>query len=161
VRSIALAVMLGCAVLPAQQKGASAFTPVNEAAYSKLISAHKGKILLVDFWATWCVPCRKETPEIVKMADRLAARGLDVVAISWDEPDQESAAIRFLKDNKVSGTPYIKRAPDDDKFAAAVDPKWSGALPALFLYDRTGKKLKTFIGETPTKDIEAAILKLL
>ena len=140
----------------AQQK----FTPVNEAGYAKLVAAHKGRVLLVDFWATWCVPCRVETPAIVKLAGQLAARGLDVVSISADEPDQETAALKFLRDNRVPGTPYWKKADDDDKFASAVDPKWSGALPALMLYDRTGKKVRAFIGETPTSDVEAAILKL-
>jgi thiol-disulfide isomerase/thioredoxin len=139
----------------------SKFTPVDEAAYAKLVAAHKGKVLLVDFWATWCKPCRVETPAIVKMANQLAARGLDVVAISADEPEQEAAGLKFLRDNQVPGTPYLKKAADDDKFAAAVDPKWNGALPALMLYDRSGKKVRAFVGETPTKDVEAAILKLL
>jgi thiol-disulfide isomerase/thioredoxin len=137
------------------------FTPVDDAAYPKLVAAHKGKILLVDFWATWCKPCRAETPEIVKMTNRLAARGLDLVAISADEPEAEAAALQFLRENKVPGTPYIQKTADPEKFAAKVDAKWTGALPALILYDRTGKKVRTFIGETPTKDVEAAILKLL
>jgi thiol-disulfide isomerase/thioredoxin len=138
----------------------SKFTPVDEAAYVKLVASHRGKILLVDFWATWCKPCRAETPAIVKMANQLAAKGLDVVAISADEPEQQAAALKFLRDNQVPGTPYWKQAVDDDKFAAAVDSKWNGALPALMLYDRTGKKVRAFVGETPTKDVEAAILKL-
>jgi thiol-disulfide isomerase/thioredoxin len=154
-----LALALGLSALAgAQQK----FTPINEAGYAKLVASHKGKVVLVDFWATWCKPCRVETPAIVKMANQLAARGLDVVTISADEPEQESAALQFLKDNKVPGIPYIKRVADDDKFALSLDPKWaSGGLPALFLYDRTGKKVRVFLGETPTKDVEAAILKLL
>src|SRR5437016_10711584 len=141
----------------AQQK----LTPLDETGYAKLVASHKGKVLLVDFWATWCKPCRAETPAIVKMASQLAARGLDVVAISADEPEQEAAGLKFLRDNQVPGIPYLKRAADDDKFAALVDPKWNGALPALMLYDRTGKKVRAFVGETLTKDIEAAILKLL
>ena len=54
-----------------------------------------------------------------------------------------------------------KNAKDDDKFINLVDPKWSGALPALFLYDRTGRKVKMFVGETPMKELEAAVSKLL
>jgi len=52
-------------------------------------------------------------------------------------------------------------AKDDDKFINSVDPKWSGALPALFLYDRQGKLVKSFIGETELAVIEAAIRKIL
>ena len=137
------------------------FQPVDDARYPKLVAEHKGKVLLVDFWATWCKPCRVETPAIVKMAGQLTARGLDLVAISADEPEQEAAALQFLRENKVPGTAYVKKAADDDKFTAMVDGKWNGALPALVLYDRTGKRVRAFYGETPTKEVEAAILKLL
>lgn len=156
-RRAALLLLVFAAGLGAQQK----FTPVNESGYAKLIAAHQGKVVLVDFWATWCKPCRAETPAIVKMANTLAAKGLDLVAISADEPESEVSALQFLRDNKVPGTPYLKKAADDDKFYAAVDAKWEGALPALFLYDRNGKRVRAFVGETPTKDVEAAITKLL
>jgi thiol-disulfide isomerase/thioredoxin len=156
-RATALAALLSAAAFGQTVK----FSPVDEARYSKLVAEHKGKVLLVDFWATWCKPCRVETPAIVKMAARLAPRGLDVIAISADEPEQEAAARKFFEENRVPGAAYLKRAADDDKFSALVDAKWSGALPALFLYDRTGKKVRAFVGETPTKVVEAAILKLL
>ena len=136
------------------------FQPVDEARYPKLVGEHKGKVLLVDFWATWCKPCRAETPAIVAMVNRLTAKGLDLVAISADEPEQEAGALQFIKENKVPGPAYIKKAADDDKFTGVVDAKWNGALPALVLYDRTGKRVRAFYGETPTKDIEAAIAKL-
>src|SRR5689334_5930466 len=129
--------ILGCVAF-AQKTVPSKLTPIDEAGYTRLIAAHKGKVLLVDFWATWCKPCRAETPEIVKMANQLAARGFDVVAISTDELDKESAALKFLNENHVPGIPFLKKAADDDKFYAAADSKWNGALPALFLYDRNG-----------------------
>ena len=141
----------------AQQK----LTPVDEAAYSKLIAAHKGRVVLVDFWATWCKPCRAEMPELVKLEQRLRARGFDLVTVSADEADQQAGALKVLKEDGVTGTTYWKKAADDDKFNDAIDAKWGGALPAVFLYDRNGKKVKSFIGETPMKDLEAAITKLL
>jgi thiol-disulfide isomerase/thioredoxin len=144
------------ACLGAQQK----LTPVNESAYAKIIAAHKGKVVLVDFWATWCEPCRAEMPQLVKLEQKMRARGLELVTISADEPEQEAAASKVLKEDGVSGTAYLKKAADDDKFIGAIDAKWGGALPALFLYDRSGKKARSFIGETPMKDLEAAIEKL-
>jgi thiol-disulfide isomerase/thioredoxin len=153
---LALLLLSSSLAVLAQQK----FQPVDEARYPKLVAEHKGKVLLVDFWATWCKPCRAETPAIVQMASRLAAKGLDVVAISADEPEQETGALQFLREYKVPGQPYIKKSQDDDKFMAIVDPKWNGGLPALILYDRTGKKVRAFYGETPTKEVEAAVLKL-
>ncbi len=144
-------------ILPAQQK----LTPVDDAGYTKLVASHKGKVVMMDFWATWCKPCRAEMPELVKLSQKLRARGFELVTISADEPAQEAAALKVLKEDGVTGTTYLKKVPDDDKFSDSIDPKWGGALPALFLYDRTGKKVKSFIGETPIKDLEAAIEKLL
>jgi thiol-disulfide isomerase/thioredoxin len=135
--------------------------PVNEAGFQKLVAAHKGKILMADFWATWCVPCRKEMPQLVALEAKLKSKGVEFVAISADEPEQEKAALQFLKQYKVPGTLYVKRPNDDEKFINAIDPKWSGALPALFLYDRNGKKVRAFIGETPIEQVEAAIGKIL
>jgi len=140
---------------------AAPLTPVDATALHKLIGAHKGKVVLVDFWATWCKPCRAEMPAVVKLSARLQPKGLQVITVSADEPEKEAEAAAFLAQNGSRGPAYIRRANDDDKFINSVDPKWSGALPAMFLYDRNGRKVQSFIGETPTKDIEAAITKLL
>lgn len=152
-----LLLFLGLAGALAAQK----LTVVDESAYTKMIAAHKGRVLLVDFWATWCKPCRKEMPELVKLEQKLRARGFDLVTISADEPGAEAAALKVLKENNVPGKLYLKKAEDDDKFINSIDPKWGGALPALFLYDRSGKKMRSFIGETPIQDLEAAIEKIL
>ena len=61
----------------------------------------------------------------------------------------------------MTGTAYIKRARNDEDFINAIDRKWTGALPALFLYDRQGRKAASFIGETEASEIEAALRKLL
>jgi len=147
---------LAC-LLPAQSK----LTALNEASFPKMVAAHKGKVVLVDFWATWCVPCRAEMPQLVKLSEKLKARGLDVVTVSADDPDKELAAFQVLQQNAVAAPFYIKKAADDDKFYNLVDPKWSGEMPAMFIYDRSGKHVRSFLGETPVKDIEAVIQKLL
>ena len=152
-------VLAACALAAALS--AQKLTPVDEAGYTKLIASHKGHVVLVDFWATWCKPCRAEMPELVKLEARLRAKGFDFVTISADEADAQAGALKVLKEDGVTGVTYWKKAADDDKFNDAIDPKWGGALPAVFLYDRNGKKVKSFIGETPVKDLEAAITKLL
>lgn len=134
-------------------------TPLDAAGYKRLLAAGKGQILLVDFWATWCEPCLKELPELVKLHKRLAGR-FKLITVSADEPEQQADVRKFLARFGVPPPWYIKRSGDDDAFIRAVDPGWSGALPALFLYDRQGRKVASFVGETPTGVIEAAIRKL-
>ncbi|MCL4401284.1 MAG: TlpA family protein disulfide reductase [Acidobacteria bacterium] len=138
-----------------------ALVPIDEAGYRKLIASGKGQVLLVDFWATWCAPCRAEMPQLVKLEKLYSKRGLKLVTVSANEPEQEAEAASFIDQQHVTGLAYIKRAKNDDKFIDAIDPKWSGALPALFLYDRQGRKARAFIGETDLPALEKAIQPLL
>ena len=154
---LVLPMLLAASLLVAQTK----LTPVTEASFQKTLSTHKGKIVLVDFWATWCVPCRAEMPQLVKLAEKLRTRGLDFITVSTDAPENEPAAFKLLMQNAVAAPFYVKHAADDDKFYNLVDPKWSGEMPGMFIYDRSGKRVRSFLGETPVKDIETAIQKLL
>jgi thiol-disulfide isomerase/thioredoxin len=157
----ALAIAFVAAALASTAAAQPKLAPVNEAGYRQLIAAHKGRVVLINFWATWCKPCRAEMPDLVKLAERLQAKGLDMVSISADDAEQEPEARKYMAATKVPGPLFIKNAADDDKFHASIDAKWMGELPALILYDRTGKKVQAFLGEKPVKDLEAAIVKLL
>ena len=98
---------------------------------------------------------------MAKLDGRLHQKRFRLITVSADEPEQEQAAVDFLAKSGISGSGYLRRAKDDDKFIASVEPKWSGALPAMFLYDRQGKLVRSFLGETDMAIIEAAIQKLL
>lgn len=148
-------------VLAAALTAGAAMVPVDEASYPKTVAQQKGKVVLVNFWATYCVPCRAEMPALVRLQEKLKARGFQLITISADEPEQEGDAIKFLDKTKVPGPHYIRRAKSDDVFINKLDAKWSGALPASFLYDRTGKKVRAFFGEADLKALEAAINSLL
>ena len=135
--------------------------PINEAGFQKLVDSHKGKVVLYDFWATWCAPCRAELPQLALLEDKLRSRGLEVVTISADDREHKAAAEKFIQMFRVDGPAYLKQADNDDHFINAIDPKWSGALPALFLYDKAGRKVRSFIGETDMAALEKAIRKVL
>jgi len=135
--------------------------PVDEAGFQKLVNSHKGKVVVYDFWATWCAPCRAELPQLVKLEAKLRSQGVEVITISADEPEQKAAAEKFIQKFGVQGPAYLRQAASDDHFINAIDPKWSGALPALFLYDKSGRKARSFIGETDMAALQAAIHKLL
>jgi thiol-disulfide isomerase/thioredoxin len=135
--------------------------PLSETSLPTTVAAHKGKVVLVNFWATWCEPCREEMPALAKMQAALAAKGVVLLTVSADEPEDEKAALAFLTKSGIQAPAYLKQAKNDDKFINSIDPKWSGALPALVLYDKTGKKTKVWIGETDLKLVRATIDKLL
>jgi thiol-disulfide isomerase/thioredoxin len=140
---------------------AGPLTEVDEAGYSRLVESHRGKVVLVNFWATWCPPCLAELPDLVKLEQRLKSKGFQLVYVSADDPEESAKAKNVLASKGVASPGYLKAAKNDEKFINAIDPKWSGAVPALFLYDRQGRKVKSFIGETPIAELEAAIRKSL
>ena len=135
--------------------------PLDEKAYAQVRASNKGSVLLVDFWATWCAPCREEMPLLVQLERKLRSRGLRLVTVSCDEPEEQSKAAQFLAQHGVPQPAYLKRVVEDEKFIDYVYGKWSGALPAMFLYDRNGRLARSFIGETDMAELERAILKLL
>jgi thiol-disulfide isomerase/thioredoxin len=139
----------------------TALLPFDEARFAKLLAGNRGKIVLLNFWATWCEPCRHELPALAELERRLRRRGLVVATVSADDPEQEKEAIELLRKSGIPEPAYITRARNDEAFIDFIDPKWSGALPAMFLYDREGRRAASFIGETDAADIEQAARKLL
>ena len=138
----------------AQQTG---FRPLDSDSYLNTVSSHRDRVLLVNFWASWCGPCLKEMPLLLNLARKYKAEGFTLMLVSADEPEDEAQALQVLIKNRVPWPHYIKRARDNDAFIRAVDRDWSGDLPALALYDRKGKKLRFFSGETPLAEVESAI----
>lgn len=139
----------------------SRLQPLNEADYYKALSKFKGQVVLVDFWATWCSPCLEELPQLAQLAKELSPKGFRLLTVSCDEPEDLARAQEVLAKNQVPGPWFYKRTDDDEKFINTVDKTWSGALPALFLYDKNGHLIKRFIGETPVQQVRQAIVEAL
>jgi len=153
--------MAGLLAVRVQSRAATALIPLDEEAFRRMVADHRGKVLLVDFWATWCAPCREELPKLVALSSNHRGQGFDFVTISCDEPEQDAEAAAFVAAQRVPSPRYIRRAKDDDIFINSIDPKWSGALPALFVFDRAGRQAHSFIGETNMQQLDAFIKSLL
>lgn len=149
------------ALLAAGLAPAAGLQPLDEAGYQRLLASSKGKVLVVNFWATWCAPCRKEMPELVALAAKYRAKGLQFVTVAIDEESDAATAAEFVAKNKVPQPAYIKRFRNDEKFISMVAPRWSGGLPFTVVYDRTGRKVRVFPGEVNIRELEETLQKLL
>ncbi|XXF81649.1 TlpA disulfide reductase family protein [Myxococcaceae bacterium GXIMD 01537] len=95
----------------------------------------KGSVVMLDFWATWCPPCREEMPSLVKLAKEYESQGLVFVAANRDDPDSAPAEVgTFIKRHQPDLAPYVVYAPDEMAVAFQVS-----ALPTLYFLDREGK----------------------
>ena len=126
------------------------------------IAKEKGRVVLVNFWATWCVPCREEFPDLVKLEKTYRGRGLSVLGVSTDLAKDMPAVEKFLASAKPEFANYRKKSGGDDQvFIEAVDPKWGGELPFSVVYGPDGKKAKVLSGKQSYQSFEKAVAGLL
>jgi thiol-disulfide isomerase/thioredoxin len=118
------------------------------------LSDSAGQVRLIDFWATWCPPCREAIPHFKELHEAYGSRGLTILAISMDE-DPEEVLPPFLEKWKV---PYANLI-GDDRVAEAFGGVFG--LPTTFLVDREGNITDTFVGGTPKQVFEDRIRDLL
>jgi thiol-disulfide isomerase/thioredoxin len=92
-----------------------------------------GKLLLVEFWATWCAPCRKELPEFETMYRMYGHRAFDLVTVSINYPDEKPGVQKALVNEHATSTNLIMGSTDIYSLLAAFDPDWSAAVPYTLL----------------------------
>lgn len=99
------------------------------------LSDLRGKVVMLDFWATWCPPCQEEMPSLVKLAKEYESQGLVFVAASRDDmPDAPLFVEEYVKSRIPELAPYVVYAPDEMAVAFQVN-----ALPTLYFLDREGR----------------------
>src|SRR5207244_9644116 len=137
-----------------------AVTEIDTDALKALLKRESHRPLLVNFWATWCDPCRDEFPDLVKIdADYPAAR-LNFVAVSLDEvADIKTAVPKFLKEMKATMPVVLLNVNDPEPAIKVVDAAWDGQLPATFLYDKDGHVVFRHFGRIKPEELRAAIDK--
>ncbi len=106
---------------------------------SRIVAPRKGRVLVVNFWATWCGPCREEMPSLVAAAKRFPSRDLAVVLVSLDSPKAGPVEVpRFLRELKVPFVAWLAKSRDPQDFIDTVDRTWDGSLPYTLVYGRDG-----------------------
>jgi thiol-disulfide isomerase/thioredoxin len=118
--------------------------------------------LLVNFWATWCDPCRDEFPDLVQINKDYKARGLEFVVVSLDDPsDIKTGVVQFLQTMHASMPAYLLNVIDPEPSIKGVDAEWGGGLPATFLFDAQGHLIFKHMGRIQPAELRLALDKTL
>jgi len=111
------------------------------AALRDVVARERGKVVLVDFWATWCVPCVKGFPHTVELYRDYGPRGLSVISMSLDDPSERGRVLEFLKRVGATFPNYLSAAGGG---TASVEALGIEGVPHYRIYDREGRVAKDF-----------------
>jgi thiol-disulfide isomerase/thioredoxin len=135
---------------------------LDAAGLARRIAQEKGRVVLVNFWATWCAPCREEFPDLARLSRALSPRGLSVLGVSTDFAKEVPAVEKFLAEHAPPFPNYRKKSGGDDQdFINGVDRSWGGELPFSVLYGRDGKKARVLSGQHSYAQFAREVEKLL
>ena len=120
-----------------------------------------GKPLLVNFWATWCVPCREEFPDLVEIDNEFKGR-INVITISLDDPAEINRDVpKFLNEMKATMPTYLLYTNRESEVISSVSKDWQGGLPFSILYDEKGEVVHTKQGKIKPDVVKSIITKLV
>jgi len=118
--------------------------------FAKIRSDNIGKVVLINFWATWCKPCVAEFPELIKLQKEYKEKYFSLILVSLDfNEDISSKLLPFLKKNDVDFPTYhldINNADRTEKIMEYFDKAWNGGIPASFIYNKEGEKKYFILG---------------
>ncbi|MCA1578131.1 MAG: TlpA family protein disulfide reductase [Acidobacteria bacterium] len=168
---ILLCVLLTSLAAPAQKKKNGAakpatprivVEPIDTDALKNLLTQQRQQPLLVNFWATFCDPCRDEFPDLVKIDKEYRPQSLEFVTVSLDDmADIKTSVPEFLHSMKATMPAYLLNASDPEPAINVVDPAWRGDLPATYLYNEKGEIVYKHIGRVKPEELRNAIEKLV
>jgi len=147
--------------IPWKEPAAPSLALNDLAGRSHTLDDYRGNVVLVNFWATWCEPCRDEYPMLNDLAKEYGPKGLQVVGVNFNDDGDLILMRRFIARYKPVFPNYRKQHGDESGFQSVVSPDWNGLLPASFFYDKDGRQVGHVFGASTRETYEAAIRQLL
>ena len=137
-------------------------TALDAAALRQKLAALRGKIVVLNMWATWCGPCVMEFPELVKFSRAYRDRGVAVIGLSMDDPGKAMQVVPpFLQKQKATFPVYIMKTGSEETIVKVVDKYWEGSIPMTYVFDRAGRLQTRLVGAKNIDQFEMAVRPLL
>lgn len=122
----------------------------------------RGRVVVLNFWATWCQPCVTEMPELVRFAGTYGPKGVAFISVSVDHPDTVDERVRpFLQQHNLPFGVYVLSDRSPDAVSKALNVDWQGAVPATFVFNKVGKLHKSWFEDITESELAAAVDSLL
>ncbi len=115
--------------------------PVDFAGLRAALTEAQGKVVLVDFWATWCGPCRASFPDFVKMYQKYSPHGLVCFSVSLDEPHDQGRVLSFLQEREALFPNFLLTDFDQSEKLLATQFGYAGSIPHMALFDKAGQRV--------------------
>ena len=140
------------------EKKAVDLKPISSDELTKLRKNGSDKLMLVDFWATWCGPCRQELPQFETMYRMYGGRAFDFITVSVNYPDERAGVLKVLNAEHATNTNYILGSTDMYTLLAAFDPNWNAAVPYTLLIRPNGEIVYKSTGSTDALQLKRLII---
>jgi cytochrome c biogenesis protein CcmG/thiol:disulfide interchange protein DsbE len=151
-------------VTPLKGKPAPVFALEDLSGKKVSLASYKGKAVLINFWATWCAPCKIETPWLVELRNQYAAQGFEILGVSADDIDRDDPQKLISEKKEIAHSAQQMHIPYPVLIdGATLDKAYGGLdeLPTSFFVDRNGTVVAAQLGLTSKDDIEGNIKKAL
>ena len=149
-------------VLAFARGSAQSPTVIKMVQLEKILNAQNDTTYVVNFWATWCIPCVKEFPAFQTLAQTHLKEKMKVVMISLDfKKESEKSLMPFIQKHHIDGAVYLLDEPDYNFWINKIDPDWQGEIPVTLIINNNRKIRKFFANDFNSESLEKSFLQTI
>lgn len=161
-RSFAALLLAATAMLAAPAPAADGgLRLADPAALRAELDRHRGRVVVLNLWATWCTPCLREIPDLMQLERELSGQGVVLVALGMDDPADLPVVEAFRAKHFPEFRSLLRDAPEMDTLVSVVDPAWNDLLPTTYLIGRNGQVAKRIQGKKSLAEFRVEVGALL
>ena len=146
---VAASLVLASATVASDKHDPAKLVPMDREALRQELSISRGRVVLVNLWATWCTPCLREIPDLLTLETELPASDFRLLAISMDDAYSQGWVTEFKAKHFPTLVSFINAELDMDTLVSVIDPVWNETLPTSYIFNREGEVVKKVQGKKP------------